>query len=128
MALIDAKLLLCSKANIYTAAQLAAFDPVDLGAEYDAGVGEPLVMEVTITTAFLTGTTFGFTITTCTTSGGTYVTIATGKAYAIADLAIGKVIRVPVPEGVSRYLKAGAVLTGSANTAGAGTIRFVPAA
>ena len=128
MAIIDYKLLFADKVDIHTAAQLAALDPVDLEAAYDAGKGTPLVVEITITEAFTLCTSYSFTLTSATTSGGTYTEVARTKAIPLADLTVGKVVRLPVPEGISQFLKLSSVTVGTACDAGQGTARLVPAA
>lgn len=92
-------------------------DIIDLGAEYDAGVGNPVKAHVVVTTAVADGTSQDLQIRTCDTEGGTYTAIATTGAILTAALVKGLHKELAL-SGVKRYLQFYRVGVGT-STAGA---------
>jgi len=91
-------------------------DIIDLGAEYDASVGNELVAHVVVTTDYAAGTSQAFAVRTCATEGGTYVAKGTTEAILTASLKAGLHKEIKF-SGLSRYLQLYRTAVGTA-TAG----------
>ena len=96
-------------------------DLIDFGVA-NADVGRPDTqnfMEFDIGTGNSAGGTSAiFQVVDCATVGGTYVARSQSAVYLLAAILNGTRIRVPLPEGLARYVKGRVVMTGTF-TAGA---------
>ena len=84
---------------------------IDFGiANPNKGRGIPLEVELTIKTAVV-GTSIVFNIQDCDTESGSYVSIATTKAYTAAQLTSGTLVKIPLPDEHRRFVQMSFVST-----------------
>jgi len=79
-------------------------DLIDLGAEYDASIGNEISCRLVVTTVYAAGTSQAFAVRTCATEGGTYVEKGTTGAILTAALVKGLEKEIKV-SGLSRYVQ-----------------------
>lgn len=98
---------------------------VDLGADgLDVGKGEPVYLGIAVGTAYAGITDITFNLQSSATSGSGHTTLVSTKAYTAAELGAGAIVKLPVPDGLLRYCKVTATVSGT-GTAGAVTAGFV---
>jgi len=87
---------------------------IDTGAS-KIGDGNPVDLEVIVTTNFATGTSLTVQICDCATAGGSYVMRQESAVIAVADLTTAKnpVYKSALPNNLARYLQLNYVVAGS---------------
>lgn len=117
MAILDSKLLFAEDQAVTTATATDSTNVLDLGAGYDAfgaakiqdgGISGKLWLNIKVTEAVTSGgsATVTFSLQSSTAADGTFVAAWTSAAIPKATLVAGySVVRMPIPMGMSRFVK-----------------------
>jgi len=107
------KLNVFSDKQVITATAVST-NVIDTGAA-KIGDGDPVDLEVVVTTNFATGDSLTVQICDCATVGGSYVMRQSSAVIAVADLTTAKnpVYKAAIPNGLARYLQLNFVVAGS---------------
>lgn len=121
MSIIDSQMELSAAQAVTSIGTTLSTNIYDVGADYDAGVGEPLNISVEVKTTATSGgsATVAVQLQTSDSAGSGYVQIMEGEPIAVADLVAGKkLLEGPIPAGGKRYFRLGYVVATAALTAG----------